>query len=273
MLSPLRRAVEDFNMIEENDRIAVGLSGGKDSVTLLTLMAKLKIFYPKKFSVVAIRIDLGLACDEQEVLAMENYCRDLGVEYVVEKTDIGAILFDIRKESNPCSLCSKMRRGALNTVAAKLGCNKLALGHHADDLVETFFLSMIYEGRFSTFEPVTYLSRTGMTVIRPMIYIEEKDVMAFSKNYPVIHNPCPADKHTKRQYVKELIASIKKDVPFAKDRMLSAIYHPERNHLFGEAIKKMQDFKNGIRDEVINENTTDSSAESISKKETAETEN
>lgn len=243
MLSPLRRAIEDFSMIEENDRIAVGLSGGKDSVTLLALLAKLKIFYPKKFSVVAIRIDMGLNCDQAEVSAMENYCRDLGVEYVVEKTDIGAILFDIRKESNPCSLCSKMRRGALNTVAAKLGCNKLALGHHADDLVETFFLSMIYEGRFSTFEPVTYLTRTGMTVIRPMIYIEEKDVAAFSKGKPVIHNPCPADKHTKRQYVKELIASIKKDVPFAKDRMLSAIYHPERNHLFDAAIKKAEDLK------------------------------
>lgn len=240
MLSPLRRAIEDFKMIEENDRIAVGLSGGKDSVTLLTLLAKLRIFYPKKFSVVAIRIDMGLNCDQEEVTAMDNYCRDLDVEYVVEKTDIGAILFDIRKESNPCSLCSKMRRGALNTVAARLGCNKLALGHHADDLVETFFLSMIYEGRFSTFEPVTYLTRTGMTVIRPMIYIEEKDVAAFSKDKPIIHNPCPADKHTKRQYVKELIASIKKDVPFAKDRMLSAIYHPERNHLFDKTFEKMK---------------------------------
>lgn len=240
MLSPLRRAIEDFKMIEENDRIAVGLSGGKDSVTLLTLLAKLRIFYPKKFSVVAIRIDMGLNCDQEEVTAMENYCRDLDVEYVVEKTDIGAILFDIRKESNPCSLCSKMRRGALNTVAARLGCNKLALGHHADDLVETFFLSMIYEGRFSTFEPITYLTRTGMTVIRPMIYTEEKDVAAFSKDKPVIHNPCPADKHTKRQYVKELIASIKKDVPFAKDRMLSAIYHPERNHLFDKTFEKMK---------------------------------
>lgn len=240
MLSPLRRAIEDFKMIEENDRIAVGLSGGKDSVTLLTLLAKLRIFYPKKFSVVAIRIDMGLNCNQEEVTAMENYCRDLDVEYMVEKTDIGAILFDIRKEPNPCSLCSKMRRGALNTVAARLGCNKLALGHHADDLVETFFLSMIYEGRFSTFEPVTYLTRTGMTVIRPMIYIEEKDVAAFSKDKPIIHNPCPADKHTKRQYVKELIASIKKDVPFAKDRMLSAIYHPERNHLFDKTFEKMK---------------------------------
>lgn len=231
-------------MIEEGDRIAVGLSGGKDSVTLLTLLAKLRIFYPKKFSVVAIRIDMGLNCDENEVSAMENYCRDLAVEYVTEKTDIGEILFNIRKEKNPCSLCSKLRRGALNTVAKKLGCNKLALGHHADDLVETFFLSMIFEGRFSTFEPVTFLSRSEVTVIRPMIYIEEKDITSYSKDLPIIHNPCPADKHTKRQYVKELIAYIKKDIPFAKDRMLSAIYHPERNHLFGEAIKKMEEFKN-----------------------------
>lgn len=241
LLSPLRRAVEDFCMIEENDKIAVGLSGGKDSIALLTLLAKLKIFYPKKFDLVAIRIDMGLNYDKTEVLNMEKYLEELGVTYVVEKTDIGPILFDVRKESNPCSLCSKMRRGALNTVATRLGCNKLALGHHADDLVETFFLSMIYEGRFSTFEPVTYLSRADMTVIRPMIYIEEKDLTSYAKNLPIIFNPCPADKHTKRQYVKDLIASIKKDVPFAKDRMLSAIYHPERNHLFGEAIKKMQE--------------------------------
>lgn len=244
LLSPLRRAIEDFHMIGEGDRIAVGLSGGKDSVTLLTLLSKLRIFYPKKFSIVAIRIDMGLGCDQEEVTAMENYCRDLGVEYVTEKTDIGEILFNIRKEKNPCSLCSKLRRGALNTVAKKLGCNKLALGHHADDLVETFFLSMIFEGRFSTFEPVTFLSRSEVTVIRPMIYIEEKDITSYSKDLPIIHNPCPADKHTKRQYVKELIAYIKKDIPFAKDRMLSAIYHPERNHLFGEAIKKMEEFKN-----------------------------
>lgn len=243
LLSPLRRAVDTFDMIDENDRIAVGLSGGKDSVTLLTLLAKLRLFYPKKFSVVAITVDMGLDYDKNETDAMKAYVEELGVEYHVEKTDIGPILFDVRKEKNPCSLCSKMRRGALNTVAKKLGCNKLALGHHADDLVETFFLSMIFEGRFSTFEPVTYLSRSEVTVIRPMIFIEEKDVTAFARNNPVIHNPCPADKHTKRQYVKELIASVKKDVPFAKDRMLSAIYHPERNHLFGEAIAKMKDFR------------------------------
>lgn len=240
LLSPFRRAVDTFQMIDDGDKIAVGLSGGKDSVTLLALLAGLKRFYPKRFDLVAVRIDMGLEADPSEVAQMEEFCKKLDVELITEKTDIGQILFEIRKEKNPCSLCSKLRRGALNTVANRIGATKLALGHHADDLVETFFLSMIFEGRFSTFEPVTYLTRTKMTVIRPMIFIEEKDVTAYAKQNPVIHNSCPADKHTKRQYVKELIASIKKDVPFAKDRMLSAIYHPERNHLFDAAIKKIQ---------------------------------
>ena len=148
LLSPFRRAIEDYNMISAGDKIAVGLSGGKDSVTLLTVFAALKRFYPKDFELIAIRIDMGLECDNAQVEQMEKYCKELGVEYVVEKTDIGEILFDVRKEKNPCSLCSKLRRGALNTLAIKHGCNKLALGHHADDLVETFFLSLIYDSRY-----------------------------------------------------------------------------------------------------------------------------
>ena len=240
LLSPLRRAVEDYKMIAEGDKIAIGVSGGKDSVTLLTLMAALKRFYPKKFELAAINIDLGLGSDEKEVAALTDYCDKLGVPLIIEKSDIGQILFEIRKEQNPCSLCSKLRRGALNTKAIELGCNKIALGHHADDLAETLFLSMIYEGRFSTFEPMTYLSRTGITLIRPMLYIEEKDVAAYAKDLPIVHNPCPADKHTQRQYVKELIAYIKKDVPIAKSRILSAIYHPERNHLFDDAMEKFE---------------------------------
>ncbi len=239
LLSPLRRAIDTYKMIKEGDHIAVGLSGGKDSVTLLTLLAHLKIFYPKHFELTAINIDLGYDYDKTQVENMKDYCEKLGVPLIIEKTEIGKLLFEIRKESNPCSLCSNLRRGALNSIALKCGCNKLALGHHADDLVETFFLSMLYEGRFSTFEPVTYLSRTGMTVIRPMIFIEEKNITAFSKDLPVIFNPCPANKQTKRQYVKELIASIKNDVPIAKQRILSAIYNPERNHLFDDAVKKL----------------------------------
>ena len=248
LLSPARKAIEDYEMINDGDKIAVGLSGGKDSVTLLYILAGLKRFYPKKFELVAITIDLGLDYDQKEVESLKNLCAELNVEYHIVPTDIYQILFVERKEKSPCSLCSKMRRGALNTKAIELGCNKLALGHHADDLIETLFLSLFYEGRLSTFEPITYLSRANMTVIRPMIYIEEKNIRAFSKDKPVIFNPCPADKHTQREYVKNLINQIKKDIPIAKDRMLSAITHPERNHLFDDAIEKyareMNELKN-----------------------------
>lgn len=238
LLSPARKAIEDYEMINDGDKIAVGLSGGKDSVTLLYILAGLKRFYPKKFELVAITIDLGLDYDQKEVESLKNLCAELNVEYHIVPTDIYQILFVERKEKSPCSLCSKMRRGALNTKAIELGCNKLALGHHADDLIETLFLSLFYEGRLSTFEPITYLSRANMTVIRPMIYIEEKNIRAFSKDKPVLFNPCPSDKHTQREYVKNLINQIKKDIPIAKDRMLSAITHPERNHLFDDAIEK-----------------------------------
>ena len=241
LLSPLRRAIDTYKMIKEGDHIAVGLSGGKDSIALLTLLAHLKRFYPKHFELMAINIDLGYDYDKTQVENMKAYCEKLCVPLIIEKTEIGKLLFEVRKETNPCSLCSNLRRGALNSIAIKNGCNKLALGHHADDLVETFFLSMLYEGRFSTFEPVTYLSRTGMTVIRPMIFIEEKNLIAFSKDLPVIFNPCPANKQTKRQYVKELIASIKNDVPIAKQRILAAIYNPDRNHLFDDAVKKLEE--------------------------------
>lgn len=248
LLSPARKAIEDYKMINDGDKIAVGLSGGKDSVTLLYILAGLKRFYPKKFELVAITIDLGLDYDQKEVESLKNLCAELNVEYHIVPTDIYQILFVERKEKSPCSLCSKMRRGALNTKAIELGCNKLALGHHADDLIETLFLSLFYEGRLSTFEPITYLSRANMTVIRPMIYIEEKNIRAFSKDKPVLFNPCPSDKHTQREYIKNLINQIKKDIPIAKDRMLSAITHPERNHLFDDAIEKyareMKELKN-----------------------------
>lgn len=233
MLSPLRRAIDDYSMINDGDKIAVGLSGGKDSMTLLVTLNALRRFYPKKFTLVAVTIDLGLSgSNENELSAITKYCNEIGVEHYIERTDIGKIIFEERKEKNPCSLCSKMRRGALNTAAINLGCNKIALGHHRDDLMETLFLSLFYEGRLSTFSPVTYLSRTDVTVIRPMIYIEEKNIAAFSKDLPKYKNVCPADKHTQRQYVKNLIDGIKADIPFVKDRISSAITHPERNNLF-----------------------------------------
>ncbi len=232
LLSKARRAVEDYKMIEEGDRIAVGLSGGKDSVTLLCILAAMKRFYPAKFDLVAITVDTGLGISEEEVSAVAELCDRLGVEYVVERTLIGKIVFEERKEKNPCSLCANMRRGALNNAAKRLGCNKVALGHHADDLIETLFLSLFYESRLSTFSPVTKLERQDLTVIRPMIYIREKEVAGFAKDKPRIFNPCPADKRTKREYVKKLLSELQKDNPKIKENVLGAITHPERNNLF-----------------------------------------
>jgi len=232
LLSPFRRAIDEYGMIEEGDKIAIGLSGGKDSLLLVYLFSALKKFYPKKFDVIAITIDMGFKdTDQSKIEGLRTECEKSGVEFIVERTQIGEILFDIRKESNPCSLCSKLRRGALNTIALKNGCNKLALGHHADDLSETFLLSLFYEGRLSTFQPITYLSRTEITVIRPMIFIEEKNIVAYMKDKPILKNVCPADKHTKRQYVKELLRYVQEEIPFVKERVHGAITHPERNNL------------------------------------------
>ena len=247
MLSPFRRAISDFEMIKRGDKIAVGLSGGKDSLALVTLFAALKKFYPEPFELFAVNIDMGLDYDESEKTALKNYLDELKVPLYVEKTDIGKILFEVRKEKNPCSLCSKLRRGALCSVAVSHGATKIALGHHADDLAETLFLSLFFEGRLSTFEPVTFLEDLNVSLIRPLIYTEEKNIRAYAKDFPVLHNPCLADKHTNRQYIKELLASVKKDIPFAKSRILTALYHPERNHLFGEAIEKL--VKNGAMSE------------------------
>ena len=237
LLSPFRKAIEDFNMISEGDKIAVGLSGGKDSIALLCAFAGLRRFYPKKFDIVAIRVDTGLNFNKEEENALKNFVENLDVEYHVEKTQIATIVFDERKESNPCSLCANMRRGALNSASVSLNCNKVALGHHADDLVETFYLSMLYEGRLSTFYPVTHLERANIDVIRPMIYVRERDIIAFSKDKPILHNPCPADKHTKREYVKELLKHIRKEIPFSTDNILNALIHPERNNLFTKPTK------------------------------------
>lgn len=231
LLSKARRAAEDYNMIEEGDKIAVGLSGGKDSLTLLYILAAMRRFYPKKYDVIAISVDMGLGLDEKEVRAVKNLCEKLGVEYFVEETKIGEIVFDVRKEPNPCSLCANMRRGALNSAAKNRGCDKVALGHHSDDLAETFLLSLFYEGRLSAFAPVTRLERVGLTVIRPMIYITEKEIIGFAKDKPIIHNPCPADKHTQRQFIKDTIKALQKEVPAVKDNILGAILHPERNNL------------------------------------------
>ena len=231
LMSPIRRAIDDFNMINDGDKIAVGLSGGKDSIALVSALAGLRRFYPKKFDIVAIRIDMGLDYDEKEKEELKKYLESISVEYYEIMTEIGTIVFDIKKESSPCSLCSNMRRGALNSSAKEKGCNKVALGHHGDDLIETFCLSMMYEGRLSTFQPITKLERADLEVIRPMIYVRERDVVSFSKGKPILHNPCIMDKHTKREYVKNLLSEIRKEIPFVNDNILNALTHPERNNL------------------------------------------
>ena len=232
LLSKARKAIDDYKMISSGDKVAVGLSGGKDSVTLLCIMAALKKFYPEKFDLMAITVDMGLGLDEGEMDGIKKLCERLEVPLYVEKTQIGEIVFDARKEKNPCSLCANMRRGALNSTAKKLGCNKVALGHHADDLIETFFLSLFYEARVSTFSPVTVMERQDLAVIRPMIYIREKEVAGYAKQNPILHNPCPADKHTKRQYVKDKLREMERENPKLRENVLSALIHPERNNLF-----------------------------------------
>lgn len=223
LLSVTRKAIDDYHMIEKGDRIAVGISGGKDSLTLLYALRHLQRFYPNSFTLHAITVDLGfenLRLDE-----IQKFCADMDIPFHIVKTDIGSIIFDERKESNPCSLCAKMRKGALNTAIKELGCNKVAYAHHKDDVVETMMMSLIYEGRFHTFCPVTYLDRMDLTVIRPLIYMREADVIGFIHKYdiPVVKSPCPADGHTRREYAKELLKGINSEAPGVKDRMFTAI--------------------------------------------------
>ena len=223
LMGQLRRCIDDYHMIEEGDRIAVGVSGGKDSLTLLYLLAQVRKYYPKHFELEALSIDMGLGgMDFSQVAAL---CERLEVPYVCKRTQIGPIIFEYRKEKNPCSMCAKMRRGALNDLIVERGLNKIALGHHFDDAVETFLMSLLYEGRIGCFEPVTYLSRSGVTQIRPMLYIGEKAIAHFAQEMqlPVVHNVCPADKHTKRQEVKELLARLQTQYPDVKTKVFGAM--------------------------------------------------
>ena len=223
LLSLTRKAVDEYNMIQEGDRIAVGISGGKDSLTLLYALSELRRFYPKKFDLCAVTVDLGFEGFDTD--SIESLCEKLNVPYSVTKTDIYNIVFNVRKETNPCSLCAKMRKGALNEAILKMGCNKSAYGHHKDDAVETLMLSLIYEGRIHTYSPVTFLDRTGITLIRPLLYVEEADIIGFSNKMqlPVMGKKCPVDGSTKREYAKELIKEINRDNPGVIDRMFTAI--------------------------------------------------
>ncbi len=221
--SCVRKAVEDYDMIAHGDKIAVGISGGKDSLVLAGALANLSRYYPKKFTVVGLTLDMGYNAD---YTAIKRYCESFGIEHMVKYTNIKEVIFDERKETNPCSLCAKMRRGALNDFAIEQGCNRVALGHHNDDVLETFFLSLLYEGRINCFSPVTYLDRTDIYQIRPLIYAREGDVRGVVRRYdvPVLHNPCPANGNTKRQDMKELIARLDKETnPGLKKRLFTAI--------------------------------------------------
>ena len=222
LMGLVRRCVDDYNMIEAGDKIAVGVSGGKDSLVLLVLLAGLKKYFNKPFELEAITIDMGLGMDYSAIQAL---CGKWEVPYTVVKTEIAPIIFDYRKEKNPCSMCSKMRRGALNQAILDKGFNKLALGHHYDDAVETFVMSLIYEGRISCFLPVTNLDRTGVIQIRPMLYIHEKTVDNFAKRMelPVLQNRCPVDKETKREEIKKLIYDLSATYPDLKERIFGAM--------------------------------------------------
>lgn len=223
LMSYVRRAIDDYCMIEEGDIIAVGISGGKDSLALLYALSGLRRFYPKHFTLYAVTVDLGF--QNLNLDRIITLCEELDVPYKIVKTDIGKIVFDDRKEANPCALCAKMRKGALNSAMKELGCNKIAYAHHKDDVVITMLMSLIFEGRFHTFSPVTYLDRMDLTVIRPLIYMNEADVIGFvNKNQvPVVKSPCPADGNTKREYVKQLLLQLNRENPGVKDRMFTAI--------------------------------------------------
>lgn len=223
MLSFVRRAVDDYNMIEEGDKIAVGISGGKDSLALLCTLAEMQRFYPKKYELVAITVDMGFeGADFSEV---EELCNRLHVKYIVTKTDIAKIIFDVRREANPCSLCAKMRRGSLHLTAVNEGCNKVALGHHFDDAVETFMMNLFFEGRLGCFSPKSYLSNRQITLIRPLLYATEKDVLYFTnkRRLPVVTSLCPEDHATERENMKKLLAELERGNKGLRHRIFGAM--------------------------------------------------
>ena len=238
ILSRTRRCIEDYDMIQAGDRIAVGVSGGKDSLTLLAALVRLREFYPKPFTVEAVTLDLGIP--GMDFTPVADWCAAMGVPFTLVPTEINHIVFDVRKEKNPCSMCAKMRRGALHGVLQEKGIKKIALGHHFDDAVETFYMSLFYEGRLSCFQPVTYLDHTDITQIRPLLYVSEAMIRdaAARLHLPVIHNPCPADGHTKRQEVKELIADLEHQYPKLKEYVFSSMQRLPLDNWAPKELKK-----------------------------------
>ena len=235
IIGQVRKACEDFNMIDDGDVIAVGLSGGKDSITLLHSLYTLKRKKKKKFDIVAITIHPGNK--EFKTDELEKMCEKLNIKYVVYNSNIFQVVFDIRKEKNPCSLCANMRRGMLNSVAIENGCNKIALGHHMDDVIETFLMNLLYNGNINTFAPVTYLSRSDVKVIRPLIYVSEKQIRAAVRenNFPIANKSCPMDGYSKREYIKNIILQLGKNIPKIKSQIFGAI---KRSDIKGWKIDK-----------------------------------
>ena len=227
LLSFVRRAVDDYGLIDDGDRIAVGVSGGKDSLALLEVLAEMRRFYPKKYEVFAITIDMGFEGSDFSEVA--EFCRRIKVDYKIVKTDIAKIIFDVRKESNPCSLCAKMRRGSLHAAAQELSCNKVALGHHYDDAIETFMMNLFFEGRLGCFSPKSYLSNRKITLIRPLIYAQEKDVSYFARRrtLPIIESPCPENHATERENMKNLLSDLERNNKGLKHRIFNAMCRGE----------------------------------------------
>ena len=243
ILSLTRRCVEDYDMIQSGDRVAVGVSGGKDSLTLLVALAKLREFYPVPFTVEAFTLDMGHAdgLPAADFSKVAELCRQLDVPYTILESEVQHIIFDLRKEKNPCSMCAKMRRGALHNAMQERGIHKIALGHHYDDAIETFFMSLIFEGRLSCFQPVTYLDRTEITQIRPLLYCGESLIRNTAQrlDLPVVKNPCPADGHSKREEMKALLSTLSATYPHIKDYMLAALQNTAQYGLWDQKLAGM----------------------------------
>lgn len=239
-LSKVKRAIREHGLISPGDRIAVGVSGGKDSSTLLFILDLIRRYTSLEFELVPITLDLGWAMD---ISPLEEFCSRLGYPLQVVPTQIGKVVFEIRQEKNPCSLCAKMRRGALHNAALEHGCNKVALGHHLDDAIETFLMNLIYTGKLGSFPPKLYLDRTGLTLIRPMLYLPQKTVVSVARteNLPIIPNPCPANGHTKRDEMRELVNGLAKTYPDIREKFLSAFGNVDIGHLWiKEPIKELE---------------------------------
>ena len=230
ILGYMRKAIENYNMIEDGDKIAVALSGGKDSITMLMGFKNLQRFYPKKFDIVAVTINPGFEGFDLDLL--RNLCNDIDVPLIIEDGHMKEIVFDIRDEKNPCSLCANIRRGMLNSIAIREGCNKIAVGHNEDDVLETFLMNLFYAGSINTFAPISYMDRSKITLIRPLIYAPESYIRSFVKknNITVMPKACPMDGYSKREDMKEFLFKMQKEIPHVRANLYGAI---KRNNVNG----------------------------------------